>query len=95
MAANTAVAVKSRKPSLLGRSPSLLGRFLRTMVLWPFKMLWRFASRVEKRTGIVVTLVLGATLVIVGWWLIGTFLGLPLGLLMVLTGGALLLRSLY
>lgn len=74
---------------------SLGGWLIRKIFLSPFKWMWWFASRVEKRIGILFTLLSGALLSVVGWWLISSFIGFPIGLPMVLFGVMLVLRALY
>lgn len=81
-----AINTKRRKKS---------GRWLRRILLAPFRLGWWFASRFEKATGIIFTLIVGAIFVLVGFWLTSTILGLILGIPMIVAGGFLLARALY
>lgn len=74
---------------------SILGWLMRKVFLSPFKWTWRFATRVEKRVGIFITLLSGVVLFLIGSWLISTVLGFLIGLPMVIVGAALVLRALY
>jgi len=71
------------------------GRVLRYLVFAPFRMGWWMASRVEKSTGIVFTLIAGAGLLAGGIFLSSTLLGLILGVPMIVVGAFLVLRALY
>jgi hypothetical protein len=53
------------------------------------------ASRVERSTGILFTLIVGAVLLAGGIFLSSTLLGLILGVPMIFAGGFLVLRALY
>ena len=75
--------------------PRRSGRLLRYVVFAPFRMGWWLASRVEKSTGIIVTLILGAALLAGGFFLSSTLLGLILGVPMIVAGAFLGLRALY
>lgn len=77
------------------RRRSVLGWLFRAVFLWPFKVAWRFASRVEHRAGIGATLIAGAVLTLAGLWFSSMFLLIPVGVPMVLVGLLLLLRALY
>jgi hypothetical protein len=71
------------------------GRFLRYVVFAPFRVGWWMASRIEKSTGILFTLIVGAVLLAGGIFLSSTLLGLILGIPMIVAGGFLVLRALY
>lgn len=71
------------------------GRLLRYVLFAPFRMGWWMASRVEKSTGIVFTLIVGAALLAAGFFLSSTLLGLFLGVPMIVMGAFLVLRALY
>jgi len=71
------------------------GRMLRYVLLAPIRLGWWMASKVEKSTGIVFTLFVGAALLIGGFFLCSTFIGAILGIPMILAGGFLALRALY
>ena len=71
------------------------GRLLRYLTLTPFRMGWWMASRVERATGILFTLIVGAVLLAGGIFLSSTLLGLILGIPMIVAGGFLVLRALY
>lgn len=83
------------KPMTRIESNKRSGRWLRWLLLTPFRIGWWFATRVEKATGIAFTLVAGAILVVAGFWLSSTILGLILGIPMIVAGGFLLARALY
>jgi hypothetical protein len=71
------------------------GRLLRYLLFTPFRIGWWMASRVEKSTGIIFTLIMGAALLAGGIFLSSTLLGLILGVPMIVAGGFLVLRALY
>lgn len=71
------------------------GRVLRYVLFAPFRMGWWMASRVEKSTGIIFTLILGSGLLVGGFILSSTLLGLILGVPMMVAGAFLVLRALY
>ncbi len=71
------------------------GRLLRYIVFAPFRMGWWMASRVERSTGILFTLIFGAVLLAAGIFLSSTLLGLIPGIPMIVAGGFLVLRALY
>lgn len=60
----------------------------------PFVALWRLASAIERRMGIVRCLLIGAALAVVGLACCFTFIGLPWGLPLLILGGAMVLRGL-
>ena len=68
---------------------------LRYVLLSPFRLGWWMASKIEKSTGIIFTLFVGAALVVGGFFLCSTFIGAILGIPMILAGGFLALRALY
>ena len=71
------------------------GRLLRYVVFAPFRMGWWMASRIEKSTGILFTLILGVVLLAGGIVLSSTLLGMIPGIPMIVAGGFLVLRALY
>lgn len=71
------------------------GRLLRYLVFAPFRMGWWMASRVERATGILFTLIVGAALLAAGIFLSSTLLGAIPGIPMIVAGGFLVLRALY
>src|SRR5262245_1260639 len=71
------------------------GRVLRYVLLAPFRLGWWMASRIEKSTGILFTLLVGAGLLMGGFFLCSTFFGMLLGIPMIVAGGFLALRALY
>ena len=60
----------------------------------PFAALWRVATGIERRIGIVRCLLLGAALTVVGLVCCLTFVGVLVGLPMILLGSAMVLRGL-
>lgn len=71
------------------------GRALRYVVFAPFRTGWWMASKVEQSTGIVFTLVVGAILLVCGFWLSSTLIGMLIGVPMMVAGAFLALRALY
>ena len=71
------------------------GRALRYFLLAPFRLGWWAASRFERSAGIVFTLLVGAALLAVGFFLSSTFIGMLLGIPMMFAGAFLALRALY
>lgn len=71
------------------------GRAVRYLVLAPFRWGWWMASKVERSTGIVFTLVVGVILLAAGFWLSSTVIGMLLGVPMIVAGTFLTLRALY
>jgi hypothetical protein len=71
------------------------GRLLRYVIFAPIRIGWWMASRVERSTGIVFTLILGTVLLAGGIFLSSTLLGAIPGIPMIVAGGFLVLRSLY
>ncbi len=71
------------------------GRALHYVAFAPFRTGWWMASRVERSTGIVFTLVVGALLLVCGFWLSSTLIGMLLGVPMMVAGVFLALRALY
>ena len=74
---------------------TFLGWLFRMIFIGPIKLAWRLATRVEKRAGILTTLIAGALLTLSGIWLSGSFFLLPIGLPAIFLGLLLLLRALY
>ncbi len=71
------------------------GRMLRYVLLAPFRLGWWVASKVERSTGIVFTLIVGIGFLVGGFFLCSTFIGAILGIPMIIAGGFLALRALY
>ena len=71
------------------------GRLGKLFFVWPLKISWRVSSMVERRLGIVLTLLLGAFLTLVGVAFSSTFIGLLFGIPMTVAGLFLLVRALY
>jgi hypothetical protein len=71
------------------------GRLLRFVLLAPLRLGWWMASKVERSTGILFTLLIGAGLLVGGFFLCSTFIGMVLGIPMIVAGGFLALRALY
>lgn len=71
------------------------GKIVRKLVVWPMKLAWRTASLVEKRLGIILTLLLGGFFTLVGLALASTFIGMIFGLPITAVGLLLLVRALY
>lgn len=71
------------------------GRALRYVAFAPFRTGWWMASKVERSTGIVFTLVVGVVLLAGGFWLSSTLIGMLLGVPMMVAGMFLALRALY
>jgi hypothetical protein len=71
------------------------GRALRFVVFAPLRSGWWMASRMERSTGIVFTLIVGVVLLVAGFWLSSTFIGMLLGVPMMVAGGFMALRALY
>lgn len=71
------------------------GRAVRYVAFAPFRTGWWMASRVERSTGIVFTLIVGVVLLAAGFWLSSTLIGMLLGVPMMVAGVFLALRALY
>ena len=67
----------------------------RAVLVWPIKFAWRMATFAVNRMGILLGLVAGLGLILLGWLLCSTFVGIFVGLPMVLCGLFILLRALY
>lgn len=65
------------------------------LILWPFVLLWRLVTFVANATGIILTLVIGAVLMFVGWFLIGTIIGALVGVPLFIIGLLLFIRGLW
>ena len=70
-------------------------RMLRYFLFAPFRFGWWMSSRVERSAGILFTLLIGAALLGVGFFLCSTFIGMIVGIPMMIAGGFLALRALY
>lgn len=65
------------------------------LILWPFVLLWRLVTFVANATGIILALVIGAVLMFVGWFLIGTIIGALVGVPLFIIGLLLFIRGLW
>ena len=71
------------------------GGLLKLFIIWPFTLGWLMATKFADRTGILATLVAGLALMMVGWLLCSSIIGILIGLPMAFFGLLLLLRALY
>ena len=71
------------------------GRMIRFMFFFPIRMTWRCATAVCNAIGILMSLLLAALLLTVGYFLLSTLIGAILGLPIFIFGVFLLLRALY
>ena len=67
----------------------------RYMVFAPFRITWRVVTAVCNAIGILMSLLLGALFVTVGYFLMSSIIGAVVGLPMFIVGVFLLLRALY
>ena len=67
----------------------------RAVLVWPIKFAWRMATFAVNRMGILLGLVFGLGLVLLGWLLCSSFVGIFVGLPMILCGLFIVLRALY
>ena len=65
------------------------------LLLWPVVLLWRLVTFIANLTGILMAIVLGLLLMMVGLFLIYTFIGAIIGIPLFILGFFLLLRGLY
>lgn len=96
---STAISMWTRSEKPGAAAPTVkrpwTGRALRYMAFAPFRWGWWMASRVEQSTGIVFTLIVGVIMVLGGFWLSSTVLGMLLGVPMMVVGAFLALRAMY
>jgi hypothetical protein len=74
---------------------TLPGRMVRFVIFTPFKVSWRVVTAVCNAIGILMSLLLGALLVTLGYFLMSTIIGAVIGLPLFVIGVFLLLRALY
>lgn len=67
----------------------------RAVIVWPFLLLWRLVTFVEKAVGIALCLVLGLALMGLGMLLNMTFFGAMLGVPLFILGLLLVIRGLF
>ncbi len=79
----------SRKPR------ALPGRILRALFLWPITLLWRMVTTLCNALGIIFSIILAIALLGAGYLLISTFIGIILGIPLMILGAFLLARALY
>lgn len=89
------MSMPAEYPTATRRKRSVSGWLLKTVLLGPFRFLWWMASRVERATGILFTLIVGALLIGAGLVLNSTMIGFVLGVPMLVVGVFLVLRALY
>ena len=70
-------------------------RALRILFLWPVFLLWRVVTALCKALGIIFSLIVALALLGAGYLLISTFIGILLGLPLMIFGAFLLARALY
>ena len=76
-------------------SRTLSMRALRMLFLWPVFLLWRLATIACNALGIVFSIILAVALIGAGYLLISTFIGIVLGLPLMVIGAFFLARALY
>ena len=70
-------------------------RALRILLLWPIILLWRMVTALCKALGIVFSIIVALALLGAGYLLISTFVGIVLGIPLMIFGAFLLARALY
>ncbi len=70
-------------------------RALRMLLLWPIFLLWRMVTALCKALGIVFSIIVALALLGAGYLLISTFIGIVLGIPLMIFGAFLLARALY
>jgi len=65
------------------------------LLLWPIFLLWRMVTALCKALGIVFSIIVAVALLGAGYLLISTFIGVILGLPLMIFGAFLLARALY
>lgn len=68
---------------------------IKALFTWPITLGWRLATLAVDRTGIFPALILGLGLMLVGWLLCSSLIGIVIGLPMAGFGVLLLIRALY
>ena len=76
-------------------SRTLPTRALRMLLLWPVFLLWRLATITCNAIGIVFSIIVALALLGAGYLLISTFIGIVLGIPLMIFGAFLLARALY
>ena len=76
-------------------SRTLPTRALRMLLLWPVFLLWRLATITCNAIGIVFSIIVALALLGAGYLLISTFIGIILGVPLLIFGAFLLARALY
>ena len=70
-------------------------RALRMLLLCPIFLLWRMVTALCKALGIVFSIIVALALLGAGYLLISTFIGIVLGIPLMIFGAFLLARALY
>ncbi len=70
-------------------------RALRMLLLWPVFLLWRIVTALCGALGIIFSIIVALALLGAGYLLISTFIGIILGLPIMIFGAFLLARALY
>ena len=70
-------------------------RALRMLLLWPIFLLWRMVTALCKALGIVFSIIVALALLGAGYLLVSTFIGIVLGIPLMIFGAFLLARALY
>jgi len=65
------------------------------LLLWPIFLLWRMVTALCKALGIVFSIIVSLALLGAGYLLISTFIGIVLGIPLMIFGAFLLARALY
>ena len=76
-------------------SRTLPMRALRMLLLWPIFLLWRITTALCNAIGIIFSIIVALALLGAGYLLISTFIGIILGLPLMIFGAFLLTRALY
>ncbi len=70
-------------------------RALRMFLLWPIFLLWRIVTALCKAIGIIFSILIALALLGAGYLLISTFIGIILGVPLMIFGAFLFARALY
>jgi hypothetical protein len=71
------------------------GKLFRIFFLWPFSLLWKFATFTCNAIGILMCLLLGSALLVAGYFLTMTFIGAIFGIPMMVFGLFFVARGIY